>query len=186
MDYLVYRNRRSANVDTLKLKDDDIQKTFPEIWTYLKDEGVTDLDYNCGNVWVSTPTFQLKTYLINGISNYTDQQIRVAFTNWNKDGNGNVLAGLTRRRNAEADLFLSGNTGSSCNCSESYSGNYTVTTSSIPLNMRSGHGSSYSVITSIPKGATVYVSKANGSWAHVEYNGYSGYNGCDGYIGYNG
>ncbi len=70
---------------------------------------------------------------------------------------------------------IPGPTGSSCNCSESYRGNYKVTTSSIPLNMRSGHGSSYSVVTTIPKGTTVYVTKANGSWAHVEYNGYSGY-----------
>ncbi len=60
-------------------------------------DALVSFTFNCGNVWVSTPTFQLKTYLINGVSNYTDQQIRVAFTNWNKDGNGNALAGLTRR-----------------------------------------------------------------------------------------
>lgn len=40
-------------MDTLKLKDEDIQKTFPEIWRYLEDEDVTDLDYNCGNIWQS-------------------------------------------------------------------------------------------------------------------------------------
>jgi len=40
-------------VSTLKLKDEDIQKTFPEIWRYLMEEDVTDLDYNCGNVWQS-------------------------------------------------------------------------------------------------------------------------------------
>lgn len=37
----------------LKLKDEDIQKNFPEIWKYLMDEDVTDLDYNCGNIWQS-------------------------------------------------------------------------------------------------------------------------------------
>ena len=63
----------------------------------------------------------------------------------------------------------------SCNCSDSYAGNYTVTTSQLPLTIRSGHGGSYGKVGSIPKGTTVYVSKANGSWAHVTYNGVSGY-----------
>lgn len=40
-------------MDTLKLKDVDVQKIFPEIWRYLEDEDVTDLDYNCGNIWQS-------------------------------------------------------------------------------------------------------------------------------------
>ena len=61
-----------------------------------------------------------------------------------------------------------------CYCSESYVGEYIVTTNSQPLNMRSTHGGG-SVITSIPKGTTVYVSKADGSWGHVSWNGYSGY-----------
>lgn len=37
----------------LKLTDKDIQKTFPEIWKYLEDDEVTDLDFNCGNIWRS-------------------------------------------------------------------------------------------------------------------------------------
>ncbi|MGN1133323.1 MAG: fibronectin type III domain-containing protein [Oscillospiraceae bacterium] len=67
------------------------------------------------------------------------------------------------------------NSSTSCYCSDSYAGNYVVTTSQYPLTMRSGHGTNYSQITTIPKGATVYVSKADGSWAHVSYNGYNGY-----------
>ncbi len=62
-----------------------------------------------------------------------------------------------------------------CNCTESYAADYYVSTDSLPLTMRSGHGTGYSVVTSIPKGSRVYVSRANGSWAHVEWNGYSGY-----------
>ena len=61
-----------------------------------------------------------------------------------------------------------------CNCSESYAGNYTCTSKST-LNIRSGHSTSSSVVGSIPGGATVYVSKSDGTWAHVEYNGVSGY-----------
>lgn len=40
-------------MSALKLKDEDIQKTFPEIWKYLEDDDVTDLDFNCGNIWQS-------------------------------------------------------------------------------------------------------------------------------------
>ena len=40
-------------MSTLKLKDEDIQRTFPEIWKCLEDEDVTDLDFNCGNIWQS-------------------------------------------------------------------------------------------------------------------------------------
>ena len=139
-------------------------------------DALVSFTYNLGNVWVSTPTFQLKTILLDGYQNYTDSQIRTAFTNWKKSG-GNVIPGLIRRRNAEADLFLTGKGGTTdtCNCSESYAGNYIVTTSQLPLTIRSGHGSSYEKIGSIPKGAIVYVSKADGSWAHVTYNGISGY-----------
>ena len=40
-------------MSTLKLKDEDVQKNFPEIWKYIADEDVTDLDFNCGNIWQS-------------------------------------------------------------------------------------------------------------------------------------
>lgn len=63
----------------------------------------------------------------------------------------------------------------SCGCSNSYAGNYIVNTSRLPLTMRSGHGSNYGKVTSIPKGTTVTVSASNGSWAHVNYNGRNGY-----------
>ena len=62
-----------------------------------------------------------------------------------------------------------------CNCSTDYAGDYYVSTNSLPLTMRSGHGTNYGVVTSIPKGSTVHVSRADGSWAHVEWNGHSGY-----------
>lgn len=69
-------------------------------------DALVSFTYNLGNVWVSTPTFQLKTYLINGINNYSDEQITTAFTNWCKDGAGNVLSGLLTRRQKEASYFL--------------------------------------------------------------------------------
>ena len=61
-----------------------------------------------------------------------------------------------------------------CTCSTDYAGDYIVNTNSQPLNMRSAHGGG-SIITQIPKGTQVYVSKSDGTWAHVEWNGHSGY-----------
>lgn len=67
------------------------------------------------------------------------------------------------------------NTADFCNCSTSYAGNYTVNTESLPLNIRDSHSTSGAVIGTVPKGTTVSVSKANGTWAHVTYKGVSGY-----------
>ena len=62
-----------------------------------------------------------------------------------------------------------------CTCSADYAGTYLCTTSTYPLTIRSGHGTSYSSVGSIPSGAAVTVTMANGSWAHIIYNGVSGY-----------
>lgn len=57
---------------------------------------------------------------------------------------------------------------------EDGAGTYTVKASS--LNMRSGPGTGYSVITLIPNSATVTVTAvSSNNWAAVEYNSYSGY-----------
>lgn len=40
-------------MSAFRLKDKDIKQHFPEIWKYLEDADVTDLDYNCGNIWQS-------------------------------------------------------------------------------------------------------------------------------------
>ena len=66
-----------------------------------------------------------------------------------------------------------------CDCSEEYAGEYICTTESTPLNIRGGHGSNYRVVGTIPRGATVVVTKASGTgnddWAHVTYNGLTGF-----------
>ena len=135
-------------------------------------DALTSFTYNVGNVW-KNQDFSLKRYLINGINNYSADQITTSFRNWNKSG-GKVIAGLTRRREAEAKLFLEPAGPVTCNCSDSYAGDYTCTAST-SLTIRSGHGTGYSKVGSIPHGATVYVSKGDGSWAHVSYNGVNGY-----------
>ena len=65
--------------------------------------------------------------------------------------------------------------GEGCDCSREYEGNYKCVVDGSTLNIRSGHGTSYSKLGSIPDGAIVYVSKSNGEWAHVYYNGISGF-----------
>ncbi|MBQ9807739.1 MAG: peptidoglycan DD-metalloendopeptidase family protein [Ruminococcus sp.] len=62
-----------------------------------------------------------------------------------------------------------------CSCSEEYAGIYTTKGLTTYLNIRSGHGTSYSVIGSIYPGDTVIVTKSDGTWAHVTANGVSGY-----------
>ena len=57
--------------------------------------------------------------------------------------------------------------------SESYAGTYTVTASL--LNVRSTPSTSGAKVGTLPSGAKVTVSSANGSWAAVSYNGISGY-----------
>lgn len=62
-----------------------------------------------------------------------------------------------------------------CSCSESYAGTYTTYDVTKFLNMRSGHGTGYSIVTEIPAGSEFHVSRADGNWAHVEYGGCSGF-----------
>ena len=68
-------------------------------------DALCSFTYNLGNVWGDS--FTLKTYLINGVSNYTAAQVKAAFCEFNSAG-GTVLPGLTARRTAEAEYFLSG------------------------------------------------------------------------------
>ncbi|MDE5758197.1 MAG: RICIN domain-containing protein, partial [Allobaculum sp.] len=52
---------------------------------------------------------------------------------------------------------------------------YYVNTNSQPLNMRSGPGTGYSAITSIPKGTQVNLLEYNIEWSLIEYGGRTGY-----------
>lgn len=63
----------------------------------------------------------------------------------------------------------------SCNCSISYMGTYTTNNVSTVLRIRDTHSTSGNVIGEIPTNADFSVSKANGTWAHVTYNGVNGY-----------
>jgi len=56
--------------------------------------------YNCGVV-----NLQKSTLLKKVIANHNDPSIRAEFMKWNK-ANSKVLAGLARRREAEANLYF--------------------------------------------------------------------------------
>ena len=64
-------------------------------------DALTDFAYNCGVGNLRSSTL-LK--LVN--ANPNDPEIRTQFMRWNKGG-GKVLNGLTRRREAEANLYFS-------------------------------------------------------------------------------
>lgn len=115
-------------------------------------------------------------YCAETVENYSGKRITLA-ESWlgNQYGSqANVL------KNVTAYWYIKeSNVVRDCGCSATYAGTYVCTTSSSNLTIRSGHGTDYSAIGSIPSGAEVYVSRASGEgnsdWAHVQYGGVSGY-----------
>ena len=61
---------------------------------------LTSFAYNCGVV-----NLQKSTLLKKVNANHNDPSIKAEFLKWNKAG-GKVLAGLTRRREAESNLYF--------------------------------------------------------------------------------
>ena len=64
-------------------------------------DALTDFAYNCG-----VGNLKNSTLLKKVNANPIDASIRAEFLRWDK-ANGKVLAGLTRRREAEANLYFS-------------------------------------------------------------------------------
>jgi len=64
-------------------------------------DALTDFAYNCG-----VGNLKNSTLLKKVNANPIDASIRAEFLRWNK-ANGNILAGLTKRREAEANLYFS-------------------------------------------------------------------------------
>lgn len=89
----------------------------------------------------------------------------------NSDGTGNLNTKTYRFRGY---IYITNEEPDKCECSESHKGNY-ICTANTSLLIRSGHGTSFPSIGSIPSGTKVYVSKASSEWAHVDYNGISGF-----------
>ena len=77
-----------------------VAKLVPSHITPNQFGALTSFAYNCGVV-----NLQKSTLLKKVNANHNDPSIRAEFMKWNKAG-GNVLAGLTRRREAEANLYF--------------------------------------------------------------------------------
>lgn len=105
---------------------------------------LTSFAYNCGIGALQTSTL-LKKLNKGDLYGAADEFLR-----WNKAG-GKVLAGLTKRRQAERNLFLS-------------EGGYKARVTASALNVRAGIGTGYSVVKSLPRGSEVYISETSLGW----------------------
>ncbi len=77
-----------------------VAKLVPSHITPNQFGALVSFAYNCGIV-----NLQKSTLLKKVIANPNDPSIRAEFLKWNKAG-GKVLAGLTRRRESEANLYF--------------------------------------------------------------------------------
>ena len=127
---------------------------------------------------------EMSAYLKNEMTNADDvTEATVTFHNIYEGSADNAERIQGRVNNALNiyERYASGGTVTpSCACSEKYSGTYTTMDVPSTLNIRAGHGTGYSIIGSIPAGATFKITKAEvaggeDGWGHVEYNGIRGY-----------
>lgn len=104
----------------------------------------------------------------------------LTYTDCNSDGHCVIRWDATITRQALAANFVHlrsapGEGQPDCGCSASYAGTYRCVTQSGGLNVRSGHGAEFSWVGSIPQGAEIHVSRADGQWAHVQYGDIHGF-----------
>ena len=79
---------------------DKVVKLVPSHITPNQFGALVSFAYNCG-----IANLQKSTLLKKVIANHNDPSIKAEFLKWNKAG-GKVLAGLTRRREAESNLYF--------------------------------------------------------------------------------
>jgi len=84
----------------VKKYEDDMYELVQKPINYHQADALTSFCYNCG-----VGNFKKSTLLKKVNKNPSDPAIRNEFAKWNRSG-GKVLAGLTRRRKAEADLYF--------------------------------------------------------------------------------
>jgi lysozyme len=77
-----------------------VVKLVPSHITPNQFGALVSFSYNCG-----IANLQKSTLLKKVIANHNDPSIKAEFLKWNKAG-GKVLAGLTRRREAESNLYF--------------------------------------------------------------------------------
>lgn len=70
-------------------------------------DALVSFTYNVGTAWMSACV--LRSCLLKGVNNCSEEEIRDAFGRWKYEGN-KVSQGLVKRREQEATMFLSGST----------------------------------------------------------------------------
>lgn len=70
-------------------------------------DALISLTYTLGRQWIN-PSYRLCAYLINGIENYSEEEVVNAIATWCHSGGTTVLENLVARRLREAFLFLYG------------------------------------------------------------------------------
>ena len=163
------------------LKNDMVKHSEP-VNKFLNKYGITvnqnqfdalvSFTYNLGpSIWDGS--FTLKSYLINGVENYTREQITQAFANWNKDGNMQYSQGLENRRRKEAALFLGDSPSSDPGLVENSMFStplisYTISTGNVPTYSSVSASSSSGYITGSTDQCTINKVYTNG-WVKVTY-----------------
>ncbi len=74
-------------------------------------DALADFTYNCGIGWTIYKNADgtwclLKQLLLDDPGTWTESRVSEAFGTWVKDGSGNVLEGLKKRRASESQLFM--------------------------------------------------------------------------------
>lgn len=87
-------------LDTLKQYESAVDAYCRDDINQNQFDALVDFAYNCGNANLKSSTLLKKVNI-----NPKDHSIALEFAKWNK-GSGKVLAGLTRRRKAESDLYF--------------------------------------------------------------------------------
>ena len=95
--------------EKLSGKGDDVNKFLLKYSVEVNQQqfdAMVSLTYTLGTQWIN-PNYRFCSYLINGIGNYSEEQVVNAIGTWCHQGSA-VLDGLARRRLQEAYLFLYG------------------------------------------------------------------------------
>lgn len=112
-------------------------------------DALADFTYNCGIGWFTTyknadgSWCLLKQMLLDDPSTWTQERVSAAFGTWVKDGNGNVLDGLKKRRDSETSLFMApvNNSGFTDVAANAWYYDYVVAAKELGIMVGNGDGS---------------------------------------------
>lgn len=142
----------ASDLTTFEKKVDKYQEKYN--WNQNEFDALVSFTYNVGNIDQLTQ---------NG--SRTKKEISEKMLLYNKAA-GKELAGLTRRRKAEQELFLTAYKTSNAKATdESYK---VIVTAKNGLNVRKGAGKNYSKVTALKYKTKVTVTKEKNGWGKIE------------------